>query len=270
MNRDFFEQATDIIREIPLAQIFANRYQPRTIFDDDELSELAESIKQHGILQPITLRQITKESYEIIAGERRFRAAKLAGLTSVQAIVKPVDANESAVLAIIENIQREDLTAIEEARSYKNMMQLLNKTQSEIAQTVGKSQSAIANKLRLLHLDGQVQDAIEKRLITERHGRALLSIKEGTLQRDILEKIIEKKMNVSETEKYIELILTADKKTRGNVILAIAKDTKLAINTINQALLAIQQFGLAVDVKKEDFDDYVEFNIRIPKNKIEK
>ena len=265
------EQAA--LQEVAIQQIVANRYQPRTVFEETELDELAQSIKQHGILQPIVLRKVTSDMYEIIAGERRFRAAKKAGLERVQAIVRNVSAVDAAILALIENVQREDLSAIEEAKSYEQLQGLYGGTQQDIAQMVGKSQSAVANKLRLLNLTTEVQEAIENRHITERHGRSLLKIKNAEAQIQILKWILSRKMTVAETENYVERFLENEKlkKSKNNLIFFnIAKDTKLAVNTINKAVKTIQEFGMEVEYEKEETDTEYILKVIVPKHIIEK
>ena len=163
------------ILQIPIDNIIPNRFQPRLTFEDRGLEELANSIKQHGIIQPLVLRRIG-DKYEIIAGERRYKAATLAGLDKVPAIIADIDDNKSAEVAIVENVQRRDLTPIEEARSYKNLLDKGYLTQSELAKKMGLSQSAIANKLRLLNLDEKVQNALLNNQISERHARSYLQM----------------------------------------------------------------------------------------------
>ena len=161
------------ILQVPVEDIIPNRFQPRLSFDDTSLNDLALSIKQHGIIQPLVLRR-KNDKYEIIAGERRFKAAKLAGLASVPAVISNLDDNASAEVAIVENIQRKDLTAIEEAKSFQALLDKGYMTQDELARKMGLSQSAISNKLRLLTLDESVQEAILSEKISERHARTLL------------------------------------------------------------------------------------------------
>lgn len=260
------------IEIVSIQQIVANRYQPRTAFDEKELDELASSIKEHGILQPVVLRKVTSNMYEIIAGERRFRAAKLAGLAEIEAIVRNVSATEAAILALIENVQREDLSAIEEAKSYEQLMFLYSKTQTEIAEMVGISQSAVANKMRLLQLPEEIQKAIENKDLSERHGRALLRVKNKEAQVQIYHFITQNELNVADTEKYIERYLKNEelKNNQNNTIFFnVAKDTKLAVNTINKAVKTIQEFGMDVDYTKEETDDNYILHIVVPKNLVE-
>lgn len=187
------------ILQIPIEEIIPNRFQPRLTFDERGLEELASSIKEHGIIQPLVLRRVD-DKYEIIAGERRYKAATMAGLTTVPAVIANVDDNKSAEVAIVENVQRRDLTPIEEARSYKNLLDKGYLTQAELAKKMGVSQSAIANKLRLLNLDSSVQDALLNNKISERHARSLLVLPNGELQKEWLERIINERMTVRELD----------------------------------------------------------------------
>ena len=164
-----------------LDDILPNRFQPRENFDEADLEELANSIKEHGVIQPIIVRQVG-DKYELIAGERRTKASALAGLTTIPAIIRNMDDKESAKISLLENLQRKNLSAIEEARTYKRIKELDNMTQEELAKTLGKSQPAIANKLRLLSLPEEVQDALIKNQISERHARSLLNIKDKATQ----------------------------------------------------------------------------------------
>lgn len=191
------------ILQIPIEDIIPNRFQPRLTFDERGLEELAESIKEHGIIQPLVLRRVS-DKYEIIAGERRYKAATMAGLTRVPAVIADVDDNKSAEVAIVENVQRRDLTPIEEARSYKNLLDKGYLTQAELAKKMGISQSAIANKLRLLNLDSKVQDALLSNKISERHARSLLVLPDKESQQEWLDKIINERMTVRELDEALK------------------------------------------------------------------
>ncbi len=191
---------------VRLSDIIPNRFQPRLTFDEEALNELANSIKEHGIIQPLILRDLGSK-YEIIAGERRYKAATIAGLTEVPAIIGSMDDQTSAELALIENIQRKDLSAIEEAKSYKKILDMGNFTQEQLAKRMGKGQSTIANKMRLLALTNEVQVALMNNLISERHARCLLQIKDEDLQKEVLNKIISERMNVRDTDDYIKNLL---------------------------------------------------------------
>ena len=200
-------QMEKTILQVPIEDIIPNRFQPRLSFDDASLSDLASSIKQHGIIQPLVLRR-KNDKYEIIAGERRYKAAKLAGLASVPAVISNLDDNTSAEVAIVENIQRKDLTAIEEARSYQALLDKGYMTQEELARKMGLSQSAISNKLRLLTLDEAVQEAILAEKISERHARTLLKVPSHEKQKELLNKIINERLTVKQLEDEIKKIDT--------------------------------------------------------------
>ena len=191
--------------ELAIDDIMPNRFQPREVFDDESINELAQSIKEHGVIQPIIVRKIG-DKYEIVAGERRFRASKIAGKTTIPALVRNVDDKESAKIALLENLQRKNLTAIEEAKTYQTILKLDNLTQDELANTLGKSQSTIANKLRLLNLADEVQKALLNEQISERHARSLLNIEDKEQQKQLLEKVILNRMTVKQLDDEIATI----------------------------------------------------------------
>lgn len=188
---------------VPIEEIIPNRFQPRLNFDESALNELASSIKEHGIIQPLILRRL-EDKYEIIAGERRFKAAKMAGLMSVPAIITKMDDNKSAEVAIVENVQRKDLSAIEEAKSYKTLLDKGYLTQEELAKKMGLSQSAISNKLRLLSLSDAVQDALMAGKISERHARSLLQVEDADEQEKWLKTIIDERLTVKDLDKRLK------------------------------------------------------------------
>lgn len=202
------EREREII-EVSLDDIIPNRFQPRLSFDEQGLNELAESIRQHGIIQPLVLRKIG-DKYEIIAGERRYKASYIAGLTKVPAVIIDLNDNESAEVAIVENIQRKDLSPIEEAKSYKKLLDRGYLTQDQLASRMGKNQSTVSNKLRLLNLDEKVQDALLNNKISERHARNLLKLDNKEEQKEVLDKIIEKRLNVRDTEDLINRKLNGE------------------------------------------------------------
>ena len=198
-----------------LDDIIPNRFQPREVFDDQALKELAVSIKEHGVIQPIIVRKV-EDKYEIIAGERRYKASTMAGLTKIPAIVKNLDDKESSKVALIENLQRKDLTPIEEARTYQKILELEdNMTQEQLAATMGKTQSSVSNKLRLLSLPDEIQDALLKEKISERHARSLLNIEDKNDQIKMMERIISEKMTVRELDKAIKEMKNGDTATGG-------------------------------------------------------
>ena len=190
-----------VYKQIDIEKIKANENQPRTIFDDEKIAELATSIKENGLIQPLIVRKYNR-NYQIIAGERRYRACKLAGLKTVPCIIKDIDDKQMDTYAIIENIQREDLTPIEEANAYKTLIDTYGMSQTELANKVGKKQSTIANKLRLLKLSDEVKDALKSKQITERHARAMLSL-QPEKQEEVLHEVIDKSLNVKQTETLI-------------------------------------------------------------------
>ena len=194
----------DEVVQLYLDDIIPNRFQPREIFDERALKELAVSIKEHGVIQPIIVRSVANGKYEIIAGERRYKASALAGLTKIPAIVRNLDDKESSKVALLENLQRKNLNPIEEARTYQKILEIDQMTQEELAKTMGKSQSAVANKLRLLSLPEEVQKALLKEQISERHARALINIPDAKKQKEMLKKIIDNKMSVRSVEEEIK------------------------------------------------------------------
>lgn len=193
----------DEVVQLYLDDIIPNRFQPREIFDERALKELAVSIKEHGVIQPIIVRNVNGK-YEIIAGERRYKASALAGMTKIPAIIRDLDDKESSKVALLENLQRKNLNPIEEARTYQKILEIDQMTQEELAKTMGKSQSSVANKLRLLSLSDEIQDAILKEKISERHARALLNVNDTKVQKDLLDKVIETKMSVRALEEEIK------------------------------------------------------------------
>lgn len=258
-------QTTDEILNLELSKIVPNTQQPRTIFKDEKISELADSIKEHGVIQPIVVRKVENQ-YEIIAGERRFRASKFLNLDHIPAIVRNYDDVETASIAIIENIQREDLTAIEEALAYRQLMQLHRLTQAELSTQVGKSQSTIANKIRLLNLTQEVQEAILEKKISERHARTLLAVKEKDLQIKLLNVIIEKGLNVIQTEKMIEdQLLPKEKQKKATTLMKVPRNFRLAMNTFNQAAQMVEKTGMNVSSKTEETDDAYVITISLKK-----
>lgn len=258
--------STDEVKAIPLDKIIPNRYQPRSVFNDERITELCQTIKTHGIIQPIVVREIEDEKFEIIAGERRWRACCKLELETIPAIIKNLNDSQSASVALIENLQREGLTSIEEAVAYQKLIELHGLTQESLAQRLGKGQSTVANKIRLLHLPKECHEALKKRLITERHARALLMLKDPDLQIKFLLEIIEKDLNVKQTEAKIEKHLN-DQQTekKKQIRKSFSKDVRLAMNTIRQSVDMVVQSGLTIETKEKDHDDYYEFTIKIPK-----
>ncbi len=256
------EKINDIVM-IDVERIIPNPYQPRQIFDDQSLEDLATSIKQYGILQPITVRK-NEDQFELIMGERRFRAAQLVDLTSIPAIVLEVGNQDSAVVALIENLQRVDLTFIEEAESYKKLIELHGITQSELSKKVGKSQSTISNKMRILKLENHILDTFKQSSLSERHARSLLRLGDLKEQEKVLKNVIAKNLNVKETEKLVENKLNQYKKTNQKSTFKV--NYRIYQNTIKKAFNMVKELSSNSSMKTNDLDDYIEIVIKIPKN----
>ena len=249
--------------EIAIDLIKPNRYQPRTDFNPDALFELAQSIRENGLIQPITVRK-SDQGYEIVAGERRYRAMILAGFTSVLCRVIEADEIQTAELALVENIQCEDLTAIEEARALVRLMDEYGWTQEKMAAKVGKSQSSIANKIRLLNLPSSIQDAVSSRNISERHARAILSAAPD-LQEDIFNTVMHKGLNVKQTELLVEEKMIDQAGKRKQKTKGAARHIRIAINTINQAVEMIKKTGISVKKEEIETEEDVKIILRFPK-----
>jgi ParB family transcriptional regulator, chromosome partitioning protein len=269
-NNEMQDQQVDDIKEkvrkLPLEKIIPNRFQPRTIFDEEKIEELAKTIHTHGMIQPIVVRSIENDHYEIIAGERRYRAVKKLGWDSIPAILKDFNDKETASVALIENLQREELSPIEEAMAYNQLLEIHGLTQEALAQRLGKSQSTIANKLRLLKLPKEVHDALLTKEVTERHARALIPLKDAEKQVKLLNEIIEKHLNVKQTEARVERLLSSSKPKKRKRI-SFSKDVRIAVNTIRKSLEMVQESGINADAAEEELDDYYQITIRIPKKK---
>lgn len=254
----------DQIQEIPLKQIIPNTYQPRRQFDEVQLNELAQSIQANGLLQPIIVRLNDDQKYEIIAGERRFRAVELLNWEKISAIVRDYSNQESAALALIENLQREDLNPIEEAQAYQQLEQMEQLPQKDLARKLGKSQSYVANKLRLLKLAQPVQQAIITGTISQRHGRALLTLSEKQ-QEEVLEKIIKQKLTVKSTEKLVQQLQQPQTSATGKIRALKSKNAKLSINTIRKSVSLAQQNGAQFNYQEIDTDQQYQMIITVKK-----
>ncbi|TRM11052.1 nucleoid occlusion protein [Lentibacillus cibarius] len=258
----------DEVTELPVEKIEPNRFQPRAVFSEEKIEELAQTLHTHGMIQPVVVRKIDEEnSYELIAGERRWRAAKQLNWERIPAIIRSMTDTEIASVALIENLQREELTVIEEANAYARLLDLHSLTQEALAQRLGKNQSTIANKLRLLKLPEKVQTALMEKQITERHARALIKINDPEKQIKALETILEKELNVKQAEEHIaKLSQTGEKpakkqpKRKG-----VNKDVRIAMNTIRQSLNMVSDTGIDVETDEEDLDDFYQITIKIPK-----
>lgn len=274
-----------VVQEVPLTAIVPNRFQPRKVFAKDAIDDLAQTIKEHGLLQPIILREYETGKYEIIAGERRFRAMQSLDFDKAPAIVQTMDDHESASMALIENLQREGLTAIEEARAYTELMKLNELTQDALAQQMGKSQSFVANKLRLLKLSDPAQNAILNHEITERHGRELLHL-DDYHQQLMLHRIMAEGLTVKETAAEVQAIINpepepesqpaetsettetkkpAKKRQTKRKKRAVSNDPRLALNTIKASLKLVKDSGMAVASEEEETETSYKITIEIPK-----
>ncbi|WP_375164540.1 nucleoid occlusion protein [Domibacillus sp.] len=253
----------DEVKEIPVDSLEPNQFQPRFIFQEEKIAELASTIAVHGIIQPIVVREIEEEKYEIIAGERRFRAAKSLGHETVPVIVRQFTDEQTASAALIENIQREELSPIEEASAYQSLLHINNTTQQSLAQMVGKSQSFVANKLRLLKLPDEVQQAVAEKKITERHARALLPLKKPEWQCELLRIVLDKGLNVKQTEDRVVKML--EKEPPRPRTKAVSRDIRIALNTIRQSLVLVEKSGIHVEQDEEDHEDFYRITIQIPK-----
>jgi ParB family chromosome partitioning protein len=249
---------------IPIGRINPNPKQPRRQFDHESLLGLAQSIKQNGILQPLSVREDGKGDYELIAGERRLRASLIAGLTQVPCIMIDADENQSSVLSLLENIQRQDLNFFEEADGLARLIETWGLTQEELAAKLGKTQSTIANKLRLLKLSQNDRNRIIEANLTERHARALLKLGEEE-RASVLQQIIEKNLNVSETDRLIDAMTFTDHGKRDNRPMPVVKDVRIFINTVTNAVNVMRRAGIDAVAVKQEYDDYFEYTVRIPK-----
>ncbi|MCH4444017.1 MULTISPECIES: nucleoid occlusion protein [Staphylococcus] len=256
------EDRNSSVESIQIERIVPNRYQPRQVFDSSKITELAESIDEHGLLQPIVVRPIEENMYEIIAGERRFRALQSLHKSQADVIIRHMNDEETAVVALIENIQRENLSAVEEAEAYKKLLEIGGTTQSELAKSLGKSQSFIANKLRLLKLTPKVISRLREGKITERHARAVLSLKEED-QEKLIEQVISQKLNVKQTEARVKQKIGPEKVKAQSF--QFSKDLTQARDEVGKSIQAIEQSGIRVEQRDKEHDDYYEIKIKIYK-----
>ncbi|MGN0601626.1 MAG: ParB/RepB/Spo0J family partition protein [Oscillospiraceae bacterium] len=255
------------IVDIPIEMVRPNPNQPRRHFDSQELASLAKSISQDGIIQPLTIRRVDRY-FELISGERRLRAAKIAGLRSVPCIIVDISNQRSAVLALIENIQRSDLNFFEEAQAISLLIKEFGLTQEETAMRLGMAQSTVANKLRLLKLTAQERQIIFKNKLTERHARALLKIEDEGKRNAVLAHVIENGLTVDETEKYIQSLEKQDQVRESYQKRSpILKDIKLFFNTVDKAVKVMRLAGVDAEVKKSRHDGIIEYTVLVPEKK---
>jgi ParB family chromosome partitioning protein len=261
------------VLSLRLEDISPNPVQPRRHFDEEALRELSDSIRSYGILNPLTVR-LRCGRYELVAGERRLRAARLAGLTEVPCILMDVNMEDAGLLALVENLQRKDLDYLEEAEGLRRLIRMFGLSQEEAARRIGKSQSAVANKLRLLKLPEDVLEALRKNGLSERHGRALLRLPDPESQRAALAAMLEQRMNVAAAEAYVEALLSppepepekappTEKKGRKKTF--VMKDLRLFLNTVTRSVDLMKQGGVAADMRREETEDALILTISIPK-----
>lgn len=255
------------VRSIPINLIRPNTYQPRKIFSHDGIIELSQSIKEYGVLQPISVRKNGTSNFELIAGERRLRASQLAGLTEIPAIIIDITDTESAVVALIENLQREDLNFIEEAEGYYNLIKEHNFTQEGLSLRIGKKQSTIANKLRILKLSDNIKERIIKEGLSERHARALLKLPSEEIKNTVIDEILKRGLNVKKTENLIERELkNLEKKYEAKSVrkqkLKWSINPKIITNTIKQIM---DKNGIEAEYSHRENDDYIEIIVKIPR-----
>ncbi|NLG87105.1 MAG: nucleoid occlusion protein [Firmicutes bacterium] len=259
------------VQEIPVDKIRANPFQPRREFREEELQELAKSIQTYGLLQPIVVRSRSNSWYELIAGERRLRAVRLLGLSTIPALVRDFPDEDVALLALLENLQRQDLSFWEEAEGYARLLTEFDLTQEELARRLGKSQSTIANKLRLLRLPDSIRHNISREIFTERHARALLKLPDAETQEKIAKKVVAENLTVQATEQLVEKLVGGDKappkKPRW---VRVYKDIRLFLNTIRQAVAELKKAGLKATITEQETEDCWEINIVVLKKEQDK
>lgn len=260
-----------VLRRICISEIVRNPNQPRRYFDPEAIATLAESIRQYGVLNPLTVRRTGNGGYELVAGERRLRAARVAGLTDVPCLLINADGEDSSVIALVENLQRRDLDFFEEANGFKRLIEQFGLTQEEAARKVGKTQSAVANKLRLLRLSQQNMELIRCNNLTERHARALLRLNDEADRINVTNYIIEHELNVSRTEEYIDEFLKAKENPQpvveaesGKRVVRLFKDVRFFLNTLNRAVGVMVDAGIGATVKQQESDDGLTLTICIP------
>jgi ParB family chromosome partitioning protein len=260
------------IVNLPLEKIHRNPYQPRHEFDENELIDLAKSIRAYGLIQPIIVRE-AEEGFQIVAGERRYRACCMLGMKDISAIVQEMNDEKAAAVSLIENIQRKELNYFEEANAYSILLNQFGMTQDELARKIGRSQSAIANKLRILRLPDEVKEIIDPAMVSERHTRALLKINNSETQIEILNKIIERELTVKETEELVEKLSrnnipgAGKRESSSQNVSMIIRDARIFLNTIRETIKRARQTGVDIIMEERDLEDEYEITIKIAKSK---
>ncbi len=261
------------IRTIPIKHIQPNPHQPRREFDQGALQDLSISIMEYGLMQPIVVRQVGPFDYELIAGERRLTACRNLGMAYIPAIIMTADTTDSAILALVENIQRENLSYLEEAEAFSNLITEHGLTQEELADKLGKSQSTIANKIRILKLSPKIREILTQHNLTERHARALLRLPEERIRLRAAKLIAERGLNVAKTEELVDKLLqsaTKGKTQEREEGKAVFRDLRIFHNTIRQAVDLMRRAGIDATANKKDHTDFVEYTILIPKDGVSK
>lgn len=253
------------VQHIDIQLIKPNPFQPRTAFQEDSVAELAQSIKEHGLLHPIVVRQVDS-GFELLMGERRLRACKSLGMEKIQAIVRQVDDRDAAILALVENLQREELTLLDEVRGLHRLVQQFSLSQTDVANVLGLSQSAVANKMRLNNLSEDVWRIISREMLSERHARALLKIKDSVKQKQAAQHIADHDMTVRQAEEWIanELLKETEPLQKNRqVIRGVYKDARLFVNSVRSLVEQLEESGIHITIDEDKTDDYVEVRVRI-------
>ena len=257
-------KSTAEIYNIPQAMIVPNSNQPRKRFDYDELENLAQSIRENGILQPITVRKREDKKYELVSGERRLRAARLVGMVKIPSIVINIDDKNSAMFSIIENLQRQSLDFFEEAEAIEKLVGEYAMSREEVAQKLGLAPSTVSNKLRILRLPEEMRFELARSGLTESHAKALLMLEDDNQRARALSIIVERHLNVAESERMINQMINRNNSSR-NPLRGI-RDVRLFINTLNHAVDTIRRAGVEADAARSETEEYIEYVVRIPKS----
>lgn len=261
-----YQKSNEVI-QIPARLIVPNPHQPRKNFNWDDLEGLAESIHYNGLLQPITVRKKPDGRYELISGERRLRACKMAGLSTIPSIIIDIDEEKSALLAVLENLQRENLHFFEEAMAIERLIKGFGLSQEEVARKLGKSQSALSNKLRLLRLPNDIRYNITLYGLSERHARALLRLPTTAMMNSVIDTVVEQGLTVSATEKLIcDMLTKSQQKSKKGKTVMVFKDVRIFINTLNHAVTTMRKSGINATASKNETESYIEYTVKIDKN----
>ncbi|MBR5154875.1 MAG: nucleoid occlusion protein [Clostridia bacterium] len=264
----FTEEKNSKVLYLPIDSVRPNPYQPRREMDKAALNDLCSSIRHYGLMQPVVVRQINGRDYELIAGERRLRACRMAEMNEIPAIVIRAGGTDSAVMALIENIQRENLGYMEEAEAFCSLLSEHGMTQEELAMKIGKNQSTIANKIRILKLSPKVRQLLSENNLSERHARAILRLPDEKAKLRVLNTIIKKGLNVAKTEELVDEVLSSEQSTELDKTkdIRIFKDVRIFSNTIKQAVDMMKKSGIEAQTSKTESEEFIEYTIKIPKN----